>query len=61
MKLLQRLRELRNGPDILIDSLPFNQCDFAIDADIDAYGIGAAMEHDVVRFEYLDSNKVSSN
>jgi len=55
MKLLQRLRELRNGPDELTDTLSFNQYDFAIDADLDAYGIGATMEQDVMRFDYLDT------
>ena len=61
MKLLQRLRDLRASSDELIENFALPAYDFAIEAGIDAYGIGATMEQDVVRFECLGSNEAYLN
>ena len=57
MKLLQRLRELRNGPDALIDNIPYARYEFLIDADTEAVRLGASLEQDHTQKEIVDVNE----
>lgn len=51
MKLLQRLREMRESQEALIDSIQFNQLDFSIDAGVDSFFAGTMLEQDHNEFE----------
>jgi hypothetical protein len=57
MKLLQRLREMRESQEALIDSIQFKQLDFSIDAGIDSYFAGSMSEQSAFEHE-SDSHQV---